>query len=190
MNSGGAHLLFGITPDIAVFSKALGNGYPIAAIIGKGEVMEAALRSFISSTMWTERIGPASALATVNKHRKVNAGEHLMAVGRQVQEGWKQIAQKNALNIKVSGIPALSHFSFEYDNAMVMKSLFVQLMLERGFLASNLFYAMYAHQKHHVEQYLEAVNEVFAEISKANQTGNLEKLLKGLPDSTGFKRLT
>ncbi len=191
IKSRGAHMEFGLTPDIAVFSKALGNGYPIAAIIGKGEVMDAAQSTFISSTMWTERIGPAAALATVNKHLRVNAGVHLQDISKQVEEGWKQIAQKNALKIKVSEKSVVStHFSFGYDNAMAMKSLFVQLMLERGFLASNFFYAMYAHQKHHIEQYLEAVNEVFAEISKANQAGNLEKLLKGLPASTGFKRLT
>ncbi len=190
MYSSGAHMELGLTPDIAVFSKALGNGYPIAAIIGKGEVMEAAQSTFISSTMWTERIGPAAALATINKHRKFNVGEHLQDINELVNEGWSHLAQKNALKIKVSEKQGVStHFSFEYDNAMAMKSLFVQLMLERGFLVSNFFYVMYAHQKHHVNKYLEAVNEVFAEISKANQTGNLEKLLKGRPASTGFKRL-
>ncbi len=189
MNTGGAHLLFGVSPDIAVFSKALGNGFPIAAVIGKGNVIDAAQSTFISSTMWSERIGPVAALATINKHKKVDAGSHLMEIGSQVQEGWRVLSSKNGLNIRIGGIPPLSHFIFEYDNAMTMKSLFVQLMLERGFLASTLFYAMYAHQTYHVEQYLRAVDEVFAEISKANQTGNLEKLLKGLPASAGFKRL-
>ena len=190
MNSGGAHLLFGITPDIAVFSKAMGNGFPIAAVIGRGEIMDAAQSSFISSTMWTERTGPVAALSTINKHRRVDAGSHLITIGKQVQEGWAYLAEKNKLNIKTGGIFPCSHFTFEYSNAQAMKSLFVQLMLERGFLASNLFYAMYAHQAQHVEKYLKAVDEVFAEISKANQTGNLEKLLKGLPASAGFKRLT
>lgn len=190
MNSGGAHLLFGVTPDMAVFSKALGNGYPIAAIIGKGQVMDAAQSSFISSTMWSERIGPVAALATINKHRDVDAGSHLMAIGKQVQEGWAYLAEKNKLHIKTGGIFPCSHFTFEYNNALAMKSLFVQLMLERGFLASTLFYAMYAHQTSHVKRYLQAVDEAFAEISEANQAGNIEKMLKGLPASTGFKRLT
>ena len=190
MNSGGAHLLFDITPDIAVFSKALGNGFPIAAIIGKGNIMDAVQSSFISSTMWTERIGPAAALATVNKHRSVNVGDHLMTIGKLVQEGWRELSSKNGLDINIGGIPPLSHFSFEYDNAMAMKTLFVQLMLEKGFLASTLFYAMYAHKKDHVEEYLHAVDEAFADISEANKAGNIEKCLKGLPASVGFKRLT
>ena len=190
MNSGGSHLEFGVFPDIAVFSKALGNGYPIAAIIGKEEVMDAAQNTFISSTMWTERTGLAAALATINKHRSVDAGKHLMQIGTQIQDGWRGSASKNGLNIHVSGIAPLGHFSFQYDNALAMKALFVQLMLERGFLASTLFYAMYVHQDCHVKEYLRAVDETFSIISKANEVGNVEKLLKGLPSSTGFSRLT
>ena len=190
MNSAGAHILFGITPDIAVFSKALGNGFPIAAIIGKDEVMDAAQNTFISSTMWTERTGLAAALATLNKHRSVDAGKHLMQIGKQIQDGWRESASKNVLNIHISGIPPLSHFSFQYDNASAMKALFVQLMLEKGFLASTLFYAMYAHQDCHVKEYIEAVDETFSVISKANQVGDIEKRLIGLPASVGFKRLT
>ena len=190
MNSGGSHLKFGVFPDIAVFSKALGNGYPIAAIIGKEEVMDAAQNTFISSTMWTERTGLAAALATINKHRSVDAGKHLMQIGTQIQDGWRGSASKNGLNIHIGGIAPLGHFSFQYDNALAMKALFVQLMLERGFLASTLFYAMYAHQDCHVKEYLRAVDETFSIISTANEAGNVEKLLKGLPSSTGFSRLT
>lgn len=190
MNSGGAHLLLNIEPDMAVFSKALGNGYPIAAIIGKDQVMQAAQSTFISSTNWTERIGPTAALATIKKHKAANAGKHLITIGKQVQEGWSRLAKKNNLNINIKGIPSLSHFSFEYDNALSIKALFVQLMLEKGFLASTLFYAMYAHQAYHVEQYLQAVGEVFAEISKANQAQNIGGRLKGKPATAGFKRLT
>ncbi len=191
LNTGGAHLVIGdVTPDMAVFSKSLGNGYPIGAVIGKADVMQAAQKTFISSTMWTERIGPSAALATIKKHKSVDAGKHLITVGKQIQEGWARLAKKNGLNISIGGIPPLSHFSFEYDNALSIKALFVQLMLEKGFLASTLFYAMYAHQAHHVEQYLQSVDEVFSEISEANQAGDIEKRLKGKPASAGFKRLT
>ncbi len=191
MNSGGAHLLFKITPDIAVFSKALGNGYPIAAIIGKGRVMDATQSTFISSTMWTERIGPVAALATINKHRKLDVGKHLNKIGKLVQEGWCGLASEHDIKINVGGIPPLSHFSFENtSNAQAVKALFVQLMLERGFLASTLFYAMYAHQSHHVKQYLDATDESFSHISNAIKAGDVEKRLKGAPASVGFKRLT
>ncbi len=190
LNSGGAHLIYGIDPDIAVFSKALGNGYPIAAIIGRDEFMDAAQRTFISSTMWTERIGPTAALATIKKHRSCNAGEHLVSIGKSVQEGWKRLAADNGLKIHVGGIPSLSHFTFEYENGQSLKALFVQLMLEKGFLASTSFYPMYAHQMRQVESYLRAAEGVFNVISKANKVGDVEKQLKGKPATAGFKRLT
>jgi len=102
MNSGGAHLVLGVEPDIAVFSKALGNGYPIAAIIGKSKVMETAQRTFISSTYWTERIGPTAALSTLRKHQRLNAGIHLMEIGQLVQDGWKGVAAKNNLELRLA----------------------------------------------------------------------------------------
>ncbi len=190
MNHGGAHLLSGITPDIAVFSKALGNGYPIAAIIGKDRFMDITQKTFISSTMWTERIGPTAALATIKKHRAVNASRHLVATGKQIQEGWINLAFKHGLNVHVGGIPPISHFSFEYNNHLAMKAFFVQEMLKRGFLASTLFYSMYAHQQHHVEDYLQAVDEVFGLIAESTLHGGIENLLRGAPSCAGFKRLT
>jgi glutamate-1-semialdehyde 2,1-aminomutase len=189
LNSGGAHIILNVEPDIAVFSKALGNGYPIAAVIGRTKIMEAAQSTFISSTNWTERIGPTAAIATIKKHRKVDAASHLMMIGKKIQEGWRYLASQHGLKIDIGGIPPLSHLSFKESNPLTVKALFVQLMLERGFLASTLFYSMYAHQNHHVEKYLRAVEESFAEISEFNQKGEIEKRLRGLPASEGFKRL-
>lgn len=190
MNSGGAHLWLNLQPDIAVFSKALGNGYPIGAIIGKGGIMQAAQRSFISSTCWTERTGPAAALATLRKHRDLQAGKQLAAVGDRMQAGWRTLLAKHRLPGHVRGIPPLSHFAFDHPLAQSLKALFVQLMLERGFLASNSFYAMYAHQFEHVDAYLDAADKAFAEIAVALERGEVEKRLEGKPSSVGFKRLT
>lgn len=189
LNSGGAHLVFKVNPDISVFSKSLGNGYPIAAVIGKAEVMQAAQDTFISSTMWTERIGPVAAVATINKHRNLNVADHLVSIGSRVQEGWADAARKSGLNIKIGGIPPLSHFSFECDNALSMKALFVQLMLEKGFLASTIFYAMYAHNEECINSYILAVNEIFSKLVEICKKGRLEKELKGKPATAGFKRL-
>ena len=62
---GGIYKKFNVEPDIAMYGKALGNGYGITAIVGKEDVMQAAQNSFISSTFWTERIGPSAALKTL-----------------------------------------------------------------------------------------------------------------------------
>jgi len=189
MNTGGTHLILGIKPDVAVFSKALGNGYPIAAVIGKGNVMDAAQNSFISSTYWTERIGPTAAIATIEKHRRHDVGQHLMRLGAMVQAGWGAKAAQNGVSVDVGGIPPISHFAFRAENALAVKAFFIQCMLEKGFLASTIFYATYAHQDRHVELYLSAVDEAFATIAHLTKTGSLEKKMKGAPATQGFTRL-
>jgi len=190
MNSGGAHLTLGVTPDMAVFAKAIGNGYPMAAIIGTSEVMEAAQVTFISSTNWTERVGPTAAIATIRKHCRLNVGDHLVALGGAVQSGWREAAARHGLKIHVGGIKPMSHFSFESDMGPSLVSLFVQLMLDRGFLAANRFYAMYAHSEQNVKDYLTAVDETFGEIAEILRQGQLEESLRGGPISEGFTRLT
>lgn len=190
MNLGGAHLLFDLKPDIAVFAKGISNGYPMAAIIGKQDVMQVAQDTFISSTYWTERIGPTAALATIRKMKEKNVPQHLISIGKKVKEGWKSLASRHDIDIDVSGIDPLGHFDFKYENPLVLKTLFTQLMLERGFLASTAFYASYAHKEEHIEKYLRVADSVFGFISKAIKEGKPEKYLKGPVCHAGFKRLT
>mgnify|MGYP000678131507 CR=1 FL=1 len=186
--SGGAHKVFGIKPDIAVFSKAIGNGHPIAAVIGKEDIMQASQRSFISSTYWTDRVGPVAALATIKKHRENNVGEHLIHLGETVTKAWQKLSALHAIKIHTGGIPQMTHFTFDCEEAPTIKAYFIQEMLEQGFLASTMFYAMYAHKDEHVEKYLSAVGNTFAKISKMT-TEEIALNLKGKASISGFKRL-
>jgi len=190
MNNGGAHLLFDIEPDIAVFAKAVSNGYPMGVILGKEEIMQAAQSTFISSTYWTERIGPTAAIATIKKFIDKDVSSHLTHIGNQVQAVWKEAASSYSLDINVSGLPALSHFSFNHPEGQKMMTLFVEKMLEHKILASNRFYASYAHNSDHVEEYTTACDKVFFTISNALDKGNLDKVLSGPVAHSGFKRLT
>ncbi len=112
-----------------------------------------------------------------------------MEIGTMIQEGWKKLSEKHDLAIHVSGIPPLSHFIFIDKDELIFKALYVQWMLERGFLASTSFYSMYAHRKEHVEAYLSAADEVFALISSARTSGDPRGELLGQPAVAGFKRL-
>jgi glutamate-1-semialdehyde aminotransferase len=190
LTTGGAHLLYKVTPDIAVFAKAMSNGYPMAAIIGIGKVMQSAQDSFISSTYWTERIGTVAALATIHKHIRYNVSEHLVKVGKLVQSGWQTAAIRHGLNISVEGIPPLAHFNFNYDNSQAIRTLFTQEMLWKGFMATNAFYASYAHKVSHIASYLDALDNTFAVIAEAIEQNKVEKLLKGPIAHSGFRRLT
>ncbi|MGH9762675.1 MAG: aminotransferase class III-fold pyridoxal phosphate-dependent enzyme [Blastocatellia bacterium] len=190
LNTGGAHLIYNAKPDIAVFAKAMSNGYPMAAIIGKGDVMQAAQDTFISSTSWTDRIGPAAALATVRKHRKNNVAEHLKRIGRRVQDGWSKAAAGAGVTVNVGGMEPLGHFGFSVDESQAAHTLFTQLMLDRGYLATKAFYATYAHDDSAIDAYLVQVEETFGIIAQALKDGNLSEMLRGPVAHRGFHRLT
>jgi glutamate-1-semialdehyde 2,1-aminomutase len=190
LNSGGAHLRYGTNPDIAVFAKAIGNGYPIAAVIGNGKVMSAAQDSFISSTLWTERVGVAAALATIKKHQANNVAEHLIRIGELTRKEWKNAAESTGLHIEISGISPLSHFHFESEKSQAIHTLFTQMMLERGYLASKAFYATYTHTPQHIRDYGQAAKDVFSKIAEAVRNGTVLNQLQGSIAHDGFRRLT
>ena len=186
---GGAHRLYGVNPDMAIFGKATSNGYPMGAIIGKREVMQAAQDSFISSSYWTEAIGPVAALATLKKMKKVDLPRRFKRIAGRARAVWLEGAKKHGLAISASEILAILTFTLEGADAQQAKTLFVQEMLKRGFLASNIFYASLAHTDAHVRKYAKAVDEVFGIIAKARREGGVGKLLKGPVAHTGFQRL-
>lgn len=187
---GGVHLNYGVTPDMAVFAKGMSNGFPMAAVIGKRSFMDAAQTTFISSTYWTERIGPTAALATIKKLRDVNARAHIDMIGTMIGDGWKTLAQKHGLSLTVLTPPALVTFVLQYENRQAIRTLFTQEMLKRGFLAGGSVYVSYAHQKEHVKIYLAAVDEVFGILRKAIAEQTVDALLEGPVAHSDFKRLT
>jgi glutamate-1-semialdehyde aminotransferase len=188
---GGIHLKYGVNPDLAVFAKAMSNGFPMAAIIGKKEVMESAQKTFISSTNWTERIGPVAALATIKKMIKNKIPLELEKKGKYLIDNLIVISKKHSIKIKISGLPALISFSLEYgEQSQAVKTLFTQEMLKRGFLASYNIYTSCAFKKNHIEKYLKNVDEVFGIIKKAVEKNKGNDLLEGPVAHHGFKRLT
>ena len=195
INVGGAHLNYGVTPDIAVFAKALANGYPMAAVIGTRAVMEAAQKSFISSTHWTERVGPTAALATIAKMKRLDVPRHNIAIGHLMRAGWARVAEQNGVPIQVKGLPPLSSFAFvdaAAPHAQALSTLYTQKMLDHGFLASKAFYVTYAHQPAHVEAYLAAADDAFAGLRAALDGGAPDAIvaaLRGPLQHTGFRRL-
>jgi glutamate-1-semialdehyde aminotransferase len=190
MNIGGIHLLHDIMPDIAVFAKGISNGYPMAAIVGIKAVMEAAQRTFISSTYWTEKIGFTAALATIRKMRSKNVPEHLNRIGNLLRERWENASHETGLNIAIQGIPPLSILTINGEgNSQAVHTLFSQEMLHRGYLASKAFYATYAHSEAHVKHYSDDVTDVFRIIADAIKKNTVEHMIKGPVAHTGFKRI-
>jgi len=190
INYGGIHLSYGAEPDIAIFGKALGNGFPISAIIGKKEVMEHAQDTFISSTFWTERIGFVAAIATLRKMKKKSVQKQLIHFGEKINHGWRKLAEKYGIDIHISGIPPLTHLSFAGENSLEIQTLYTQEMLEKGYLLGSAVYTTYAYTDEIINKFISDSDSVFCKIRDAIASGNIKHFLKGDVIHAGFKRLT
>lgn len=187
---GGIYQKYGVEPDMAMYGKTIGNGYALTAVVGTRAVMEAAQTTFISSTFWTERIGPTAALATLKVMERVKSWETITEMGNKMRSGWQKLADAHELDITISGIPALSTYGFNSPDAMAYKTLITQEMLDKGFLASTNFYASTAHNDANLELYFTALDEVYRQISNCEKgIEKIETLLKGPICHGGFKRL-
>lgn len=163
---GGSHLSFGVEPDLAIFSKALGNGHPIAAVLGRKEVFDGASKAFLSSTYWTERIGPAAALATLEKMEKSNVAVKVNEYGKKVMALWENCAAENGLPLKLtSEFGCLASFSFQTAAPNALRTIFTRKMLDRGIMAGTGFYPTLCHGQAEFDLYAAAVKEVFRELA-------------------------
>lgn len=142
---GGLYLKYGVEPDMAVFSKTMGNGYAICAVVGRKDIMEAAQGSWISSTFWTERIGPTAALAALAEMERTKSWEIITEIGLNNKKRWQLLADKYGLEIEQWGIPALAGYTFKSKNHLAYKTYITQEMLKKGFLAGNSLYPCIAH---------------------------------------------
>ena len=186
---GGLHLHYGVEPDIATFGKTLGNGYAITAIIGRASVMEAARNSFISSTFWTERIGPTAALAALAVMQRENAPQRIHDTGLWIQAQWAALATSVGLTVETGGLPALANFAVVGRDPLAVRTFITHRMLELGFLAGTNLYVSIAHTPAILDQYLAALEGVFKQLANYSD----EELLTNLPAgvvTSGFRRLT
>jgi glutamate-1-semialdehyde 2,1-aminomutase len=173
---GGLHKKYGVKPDIAIFGKALGNGYAITAIIGKKEIMEVAQETFISSTFWTERVGPTAALATLNMMEKYQTWKQISVIGKKIKENWIKLANKFNLKIQVYGISSIPTFDFVSKNKKAYKTYLTQEMLKKGFLAGTSIYVCTEHKKNIINKYFDFLEEIFFEINQFDK-GDKENIL-------------
>jgi len=186
---GGIHLHYGVEPDIATFGKTLGNGYAITAAIGREDVMQAAQSTFISSTFWTERIGPTAALAALQVMRDENATQRVHEIGSHVQEHWRELAADNSMNISTGGLPAVANFTIQGLDPLGVKTYITQQMLDKGYLAGVNLYASTAHTPSILDQYFDAISPIFSALAQMDNE-ELARHLPSGPAQSGFRRLT
>ncbi|MDB6127026.1 MAG: kat [Verrucomicrobia bacterium] len=188
----GALSRFGVEPDLVVYAKAMSNGFPFGVVIGRDDVMDRAGNSFISSSSWTDAIGPAAALAVLKKTQRLRANEVVWSKGEKIQAGLRTVAERfPACRFTVGGMPPALTTSFDLGAySSLAQSLYVRKMRENGFIVSSYFYIMVAHEDEHINQLLEMVARVLGEIAEAIKAGRLAKESGAAQTQRGFARLT
>ena len=186
---GGIHKKFNVEPDMAIFGKAIGNGYALTAVIGKREVMEHAQSSFISSTFWTERIGPAAALKTIEVMEKEESWKVITELGKKIKRRWEEIFSFYEIKSDIWGISALPGFTLGDKFSLEYKTLITQEMLKEGFLAGNSIYVCTQHTEKILDKYFDSFEKVIKLIQKCENGKDVYSLLEGPVCHSGFKRL-
>ena len=185
---GGLHKKIKIIPDMVIFGKALGNGYAIAAILGKKNIMEYASNTFISSTFWTERIGPTAALKTIQVMKNKKSWVKITKIGKNIQKRWRALFKKYNILVDIKGIPTLTSFVFK-NNHQKYKTLITQEMLKKNILASNVIYPCIEHTDKILNLYFLHLESVIKKIKNCENGTSIERYLKTKKSITDFKRL-
>ena len=186
---GGIQKKYKVDPDIMMLGKALGNGYAITAVLGKKEIMSSISKTFISSTFWTESIGPTAAIETLKIMERKKTWIYITNLGVYIRKKWHQIAKKNKVKIKIQGIPSLSTFIFQSKNHQAYKTYITQEMLKNGFLATTTIYVSISHTKKIINKYMKCLEKVFLVISRCEKGEDIYKYLETKVSETDFARL-
>ena len=187
-NLGGLHLTTKVNPDIAMFGKAIGNGYAISAVIGKKNIMDKAIKSFISSTFWTERSGYVAGLKTIEFMEKYQTYNILKKNGNYLISQWKKLSKKYNLSLEISKMPCICNFRFKKNNNF-FKTLITKEMLKQGYLASNIVYVSIYHNKKNIDKYIKKLDPIFKKIKLIMNDDKVLKKISKLSSENSFKRL-
>jgi len=187
----GASAKLGIEPDIAVYAKAMSNGFPCGAIIGRAEVMEAANSSFISSSYWTDGVGPAASLASVSRMRDLGVQQAIWQRGGDFQNRLRGLAAQHTIcKATIGGMPCNPYVSFDLgDLANKAKIAFIRMMVERGFLVSGVNYIMFTHTDRMFDGFLAAADEAFSALDLLVGKGDLSDYVGSNTGIGNFARL-
>jgi glutamate-1-semialdehyde 2,1-aminomutase len=187
----GAMARLGIEPDLAVYAKAMSNGFPFGTVVGRDAIMQAADGSFISSSYWTDGVGPAAALAVLEKVRRLQVQETVWARGEKLQSALRELAARHPrCRLVVSGMPATPSIGFDLGpDAPLAQALHVRQMRARGVLVGTYHYLMLAHEEAHYAQLLEAMAGSLSHLEEVIEAGRLAEE-SGVPrGQRGFTRL-
>ena len=163
---GGAQEYYGVTPDLATFSKAMSNGYAMSALAGRRDLMQALSQTYVSSTFFTNSIPMAAAVATINKLRREQVIPHLWRIGKGLMEGLDRLARDLGVEAQAVGIPPTPFLVFTYSASEIRetaKHVFFRETTRRGLLLhpSHHWFVCAAHTEQDLAHTLEICETAF-----------------------------
>jgi glutamate-1-semialdehyde aminotransferase/spore coat polysaccharide biosynthesis protein SpsF (cytidylyltransferase family) len=190
---GGAQEYFGVMPDLACFGKAMGNGYPIAAVVGNRRIMELFDEVFFSFTFGGETLSLAATIATIAEIREKKVIGYLWEQGLKLKNGYNVLAKEFGVELftKCIGLPPHTILSFKDEageESLVLKSLFQQECLKRGVLFSGGQNICFSHSNADIEHTLRAYRAALEILAEAIESGDALERLEGAPVKAVFRR--
>lgn len=211
-NTGGLHLLYNFEPDMAIFGRSISNGYSISAVLGTRRLMKSAQVVYASDISWCDDVGINTAIETINKHKAKKIGNYIRSIGRYFQEKLEMIAKKHKMPIHITGLPSLTQFDFDFPinktnnfNKYVefgdktcynygninnlMRTLYIQLMLERRILADTFYYPSFVHTFKQTDYYIQNIDEVFKIMKSHLEERTIHQILLSQPAKKSYQML-
>lgn len=182
---GGAQARYGVTPDLAAFGKSMGNGMPIAAVVGRADLMQEMEEIFFSSTFGGEALSLAASIATIRKMRSHNVIDAISSRGKTLADGLRaRIAQHKLTGvIAVNGVPAWTLLGFSDapngSSKEAIKTLLMIELLRRGVLTAGSHNICHAHDDADETLVLGAYDHALAAVADAIATGDIDRRLGG-----------
>jgi len=189
---GGAQEYFGVVPDLATFGKGMANGLPLAAVVGRAELMREFDDVFVSSTFGGDTLALAACLATLDEYKRKPVIEHLWRVGRRFQDGFSALAARLGVPARAIGYPVhpkivIDHGSPEAQRLLM--SLFLQESAARGVIFHFAGFNMsYSHADGDVDETLAACAGALGVVGEALADGRVAERLRGKPYVEAFRR--
>lgn len=158
LNDGGSWEPLGVAPDLSAWSKAIGNGYPIAAILGSAPFSDAASRIFVTGSFWFQAVPMAAAVATITAIREEGAVAAMQRTGTMLQEGIERQAAEAGVRISMTGPPAMPNLRFPDDADLAKGKTFCGTAAEHGVIIHprHNWFLSAAHTDRDIERGLDA----------------------------------
>ena len=160
---------FGVQPDLACYSKAIANGYPLSACLGRDALRDAAKRVFFVGTYWTAAVPMAAALACIEELERSNAVAHMERMGTALRTGMERQAAAHGLAVRSSGPPAIPFMTFVGDEGFADSRRFAAACAAHGVYLHphHNWFLSAAHGEGEIGRVLEATEAAFREVAEA-----------------------